>query len=95
MKKAEPEYPQAEVVTRNPRPDKIKSFKAATVHLIDEVATSIGGWTTAKCDSENVSLLSEFFSACFNRDIPPLSSAENDLHTLQYNLCPQQLLLYN
>ena len=55
--KAEPEYLLAEVVTRNPRPDKIKSFKAATVHLIDEVATSIGGRTTAKCDSENVSLL--------------------------------------
>ena len=27
-----------------------------------------------------------------NRDIPPLSSADNDLHTLQYNLCPEQLL---
>ena len=37
-------------------------------------------------------MINEFFSACFNRDIPPLSSADNDLHTLQYNLCPEQLL---
>ena len=48
--------------------------------------------TTAKCDSEKASLINEFFSACFNRDIPPLSSADNDLHSLQYNLCPEQLL---
>ena len=37
-------------------------------------------------------MINEFFSACFNGDIPPLSSADNDLHTLQYNLCPEQLL---
>ena len=37
-------------------------------------------------------MLNEFFSACVNRDIPPLSSADNDLHTLHYNLCPKQLL---
>ena len=45
--------------------------------------------TTAKCDSEKASLLNEFLSVCFNRDIPPLSSADNELHTLQYNLCPE------
>ena len=48
--------------------------------------------TTAKCDLEKASLLNEFSSTCFNRDIPPLSPVDNDHHTLQYNLCPDQLL---
>ena len=48
--------------------------------------------TTAESNSEKVSLLNEFFSTCFNRDIPTLSPANTSQHTLQYDLCPDELL---
>ena len=38
--------------------------------------------TAAESDSEKASLLNECFSACFNRDIPPLSPADDDHHTV-------------
>ena len=47
---------------------------------------------TAESDSEKASLLNEFFSTCFNRDIPPLSPADADLHTVRHDLCPDGLL---
>ena len=48
--------------------------------------------TAAESNSEKANLLNEFFSACFNRDIPPLSPADTDYHNAHYNSCPEDLL---
>ena len=48
--------------------------------------------TAAESNSEKASLLNEFFSTCFNRDIPPLSPADTDHHNVQYDSCPEDLL---
>ena len=45
--------------------------------------------TAAESDSEKASLLNECFSACFNRDIPPLSPADDTVH---FSPCPDELL---
>ena len=48
--------------------------------------------TAAESDSEKASLLNECFSACFNRDIPPLSPADDDHYTVHFSACPDELL---
>ena len=48
--------------------------------------------TAAESDSEKASLLNECFSACFNRDIPPLSPADDDHYTVHFSPCPDELL---
>ena len=48
--------------------------------------------TVAESNFEKASLLNEFFSTCFNRDIPPLSSADTGQHTVQHGSCPDELL---
>ena len=48
--------------------------------------------TTAESNSKKASLLNEFFSTCFNRDIPPLSPANTSQHTLQYDLRSDEFL---
>ena len=48
--------------------------------------------TAAESDSEKASLLNECFSACFKRDTTPLSSANDDHHTVHFSPCPDELL---
>ena len=48
--------------------------------------------TAAESDSEKASLLNECFSACFNRDTPPLSFVNDDHHTVHFSPCPDELL---
>ena len=48
--------------------------------------------TAAESNSEKANLLNEFFSACFSRDIPPLSPADTNYHNAHYDSCPEDLL---
>ena len=48
--------------------------------------------TTAESDSEKASPLHECFSACFNRDMPPVPPADDDHHTLHFSPWPDELL---
>ena len=41
---------------------------------------------------QKASLLHECFSACFNRDIPPVPPTDDAHHTLHFSPCPHELL---
>ena len=48
--------------------------------------------TTAETSSEKATLINWFFSTCFNRDIPPFSTADIGQHTVQFDSYPNELL---
>ena len=80
---------------KNLNPSNKKQFWKAVKYLNKQqstIPTLHHHDTAAESNSEKASLLNECFSACFNRDTPPLSSADDDHHTAHFSPCPDELL---
>ena len=80
---------------KNLNPRNKKQFWKAVKYLNKQqstIPTLHHHGTAAVTDSEKASLLNECFSACFNRDTPPLLITDDDHHTVHSSSCSDELL---